>query len=107
MDQKEIDKQRRCSHLLPAPGGEVVCGLLDEIEKLQTEKSVPTCCVAAIKDGEAFIKRDTGQVYVRADADMGISVVRCIRVLPEVGIVLLTGGLCVERVNLDIKWSLA
>lgn len=27
-------KMRKCSALLPEPGGEVVCGLLDELDKL-------------------------------------------------------------------------
>jgi hypothetical protein len=41
MHQKEIDKQRRCSHLLPPPGGEIVRAMLDEIERLQ-KKDEPT-----------------------------------------------------------------
>ena len=107
MNQKEIDKMRRCSPLLPPPGGKVVRELLDEIEKLQSNTTIGYCQVADIKDGEAFTKPDTGQVYVRVDDDRGIAVVQCARVLPTVDIVLLSGGLCVRRVNLDIKWSYA
>lgn len=31
----DIERQRRASYLLPDPGGEVVRGLLDEIERLR------------------------------------------------------------------------
>lgn len=37
MKQAEIDKMRRASRLLPPPGGEVVRGLLDVIERIQKE----------------------------------------------------------------------
>jgi len=38
MKQSKIDKMRRCSQLLPPPGGEVVRSLLDEIERIQNEE---------------------------------------------------------------------
>lgn len=37
MDTK---KMRACAALLPAPGGEVVCGCLDEIERLRSQKMI-------------------------------------------------------------------
>lgn len=35
MDADKIKGMRACSPLLPEPGGEVVCELLDEIERLE------------------------------------------------------------------------
>jgi len=57
MKQSEIDKQRRCSQLLPPPGGEVVRALLDEIERLQVTEDtvVKTCQLQKLSAGDPFM----------------------------------------------------
>jgi len=107
MDQKEINKQRRCSYLLPPPGGEVVRALLDEIEKLQTnpaECDARYCHVADIEFGKAFIIPEVGQVYIRLDPNSR-SDVQCIQIVPSVDFAMLVRDIRVCPVDLKISWS--
>jgi hypothetical protein len=105
MNQKEINKQRSCSHLLPPPGGEVVRSLLDEIEKLQAKGAGTPCCLVDIEPGKAFIVPEVGQVYIRSDRGSGVAVIQCVRVLPDVEVALLTGRLRVCGIELNIDWK--
>jgi hypothetical protein len=105
MDQSKISKFRAGSHLLPPPGGEVVRNLLDEIEKLQAETCWTPCCLFDIEAGTAFNIPETGQVYVRSDGGFGVASIQCVRVLPDVGIEVLSGGLRVCQIKLNIKWE--
>jgi len=106
MDQREIDKQRRCSHILPPPGGEVVRALLDEIEQLQSqpEGDIAYCQVADIEFGKAFTIPEVGRVYIRLGPRTPR--IRCLRILPYVESEELLDNLRVRPVNIDhISWS--
>ena len=104
MDQREINKMRQCSHLLPPPGGEVVRGLLDEIEKLQGEDTGQFCHIADIGPNKAFVIPELGQVYIRLNPPQE-GKIPCMRVSPDVTMELMPGSLRVCPVRFDVSWS--
>ena len=108
MNKEEIGKQRRCSRLLPPPGGEVVRALLDEIERLQsqpTESDMTFCHVADIGLNKAFVIPEIGEVYIRFNPPRWDGQIPCLQVSPNVTFEYLLNTLRVCPIDLDIKWS--
>ena len=64
---KDYKKMRMCSYRLPDPGGKVVRGLLDEIERLQAAVNMAGRLVDQV--GDTDLHYEAYRVYVERTGD--------------------------------------